>query len=257
MSADGSRHRAGLIAEVTYGTTPASPAFATMRNTGASLKTTKDTFNSEELRQDRQIVDHRHGVKRVEGGIDFELSYGGAFDTILEAVLGGTWTEAGAVGVNEDTLKAGVTRRSFSIIREFTDVNDAGADVFALHTGCEFDQFSLTVNPNGIVTGSVTVLGKDTTTSATIPAGGSFTAPTTAQPFDSFSGSINEGGSSIAIVTGLELQIANGLTTRYVVGSDTTLRPSQGRINITGNLSVFLESKVLIDKFLKDRKSVV
>lgn len=253
MSADGSRHRIGMVAESTYGTTPATPTFVTVRNTGSSLKTTKDTFNSEELRQDRQIVDHRHGVKRVEGGIDFELSHGGAFDTILEAVMGGTWTEAGAVGVDGDTLKAGVTRRSFSLIREFTDVTDAGGDVYALHSGCEFDQLSLTINPNGIVTGSVSVLGKDTVTSATTD--GTFSAPTTAQPFDSFSGSVSEGGASIAIVTGLELQIANGLAARYVVGSDTTLRPSQGRINITGNLSVFLESKALIDKFLYETES--
>lgn len=255
MSADGSRHRVGLVAESSYGTTPSSPTFATFRHTGSSLKTAKDSFVSEELRADRQIADFRHGVKRVEGGIDFEFLYDSVFHDVLEAVLGGTWTEAGASGTAGDTLKAGVNRNSFTIVREFTDVDDAGADVYATHTGCELDQLSLTLNPNGIVTGSVTVLGQDTTTATTNP--GSFSAASTAKPFDSFSGSISEGGSPIAIVTGLELQIANGLAARYVVGTDTTIRPSIGKINVTGTLTAFFESKALVDKFLNETESSV
>lgn len=247
MSADGSRHRVGIAAETSYGVPPSPLTLATFRHTGSSLKVAKDSFVSEELRADRQIADFRHGVKRVEGGIDFELSYGGVFDDVFEAVLGGTWAT--------DTLKAGTARKSFCIVREFTDVDDAGADVYMSFTGCELDQLSLTVNPNGIVTGSVTVLGQDGSTDTTAP--GTFTAATTAKPFDSFSGSLSEGGSPIAIVTGLELQIANGLATRYAVGSDTTLRPSQGKINVTGTVTAFFESKALVDKFLNETESSI
>lgn len=253
MAADGSRHRVGIIAESTYGTTPASPTFSTFRHTNCSLKTAKDSFLSEELRADRQISDFRHGVKRVEGGVDFELSYGGVFHDILEAVLGGTWTAAGASGSAGDTLKAGVTRRSFSIAREFTDVTTSGGDVYRTFTGCELDQLNLTINPNAIITGSVAVLGQDETAGTSAP--GTFATASTARPFDSFSGTISEGGGSIAVVTGLELAIANGLAARYVVGSDTTLQPSQGRINITGTVTAFFESVTLLNKFLNETES--
>jgi hypothetical protein len=45
-----------------------------LRRVGATLTLSKDTYQSGEIRSDRQIGDFRHGVKRVQGAINGELS---------------------------------------------------------------------------------------------------------------------------------------------------------------------------------------
>ena len=111
--ATGSRHNMAYVVESTFGTTPSTPVFTPIRHTGTTIGLSKDSIESEELREDRQIANYRHGNKSVSGDINFELSYG-SFDDILEAVLCGTW--------NTDVLKAGTTRRSYTIERHHQDI---------------------------------------------------------------------------------------------------------------------------------------
>lgn len=253
MSAEGSQHKIGLVAESTYGTTPSSPTFETVRHTGTTLAMQKDTFASDERRDDRQIAHFRHGTRAPAGDISFELSYGGVFDTLLEAALGGTWAESGASGSVGDVLKVGTTRRSFSMERFFGDATAAGGDLYQLFTGVEVDTLSLTVTPNGIVTGSFGLMAQDMATDTA--SAGSYNSPTTADPFDAFSGSISEGGSSIAIVTEVTLNLSNGLQRAFVIGQETSDQTFIGRSNVTGSLSARFESNALLDKFINETGS--
>jgi hypothetical protein len=246
VNATGSRHSAYYDAETVYGTTDATPAWTPIRNTGVTLGLDKETITSEEIRDDRQIVDFRHGNKNVNGDTNTELSYG-SFDDFLEAALGGTWA-VDTPGVGTDQLKVGTTRRSFSIMREFANVS-----VFHVHTGCEVNTFNLNVTPNAIVTSTFNFMGKDVTSGET--AGSTYNSPTTTEPFDSFSGTITEGGGAIAVVTALTLTLENGLEAAYVIGSDTTTRPTIGRSNLTGSIDVFFESQTLLDKFWNETES--
>jgi hypothetical protein len=242
--ADGSRHRIAYIAEGTYGTTPTTPAFTTLRNTGVSVGLQKDIIQPNELRADRQIADYRHGVKQVGGNVDIELSYG-TFDVMLEALLGGTWTA--------NVLKAGTTRRSFTLERYFADL--AAGDAYHRFTGCEANTLSLAINANAMVTGSIGFIGRGLTMANTTIAGATYPAASTTSPMDSFSGSISEGGSAIAVVTELSIELDNGLDPRFVVGSDITERPSIGRSNVTGTLTAFFENTTLLAKFVNETES--
>jgi hypothetical protein len=244
--ADGSRHRIAYIAEGTYGTTPTTPAFTTIRNTGTSLGLQKEIIQPNELRADRQIADFRHGAKQVAGGVDVELSYG-SFDVLLEALLGGTWAA--------NVLKAGTTRRSFTIERFFGDL--ASGDAYHRFTGCEVDTLSLAINANAIVTGSFGFVGQGLTLASAIVSGATYPSASTTSPMDSFSGSIEEGGGAIATVTELSIEINNGLDPRYVVGSDVTLRPSIGRSNVTGSVTVFFENTTMLAKFINETESSI
>lgn len=60
-----------------------------LRRVSSSLKLGKDTYQSNEVRTDRQIVDYRHGVKRVSGSLSGELSPSTYFE-LLEAAFRGT-----------------------------------------------------------------------------------------------------------------------------------------------------------------------
>lgn len=230
------------IAESAYGTTPATPSMARLRHTGTTLGVTKTTHLSEELRPDRQIVDFRHGQKQVGGDVNFELSYG-SFDAWFEAVLCGTW--------NTNVLKAGTTRRSFSILRHFSDIADGADKPYHMATGCELNTLALTVPTDGIVTGTFGVVGKDIIPATAAPAGSTLGTPNTNLVMDAFSGAVTEGGSALAIATEITLNLENGITPRFAIGSDEVAGlASIGRSNLTGQLTAYFESAALLEKFL-------
>ena len=108
----------------------------------------------------------RQGAYKITGDIGIEMSYG-AYDDWLEALFGGTWTA--------NVLKAGTTRRSFTMERKFADISD---DPYFRFTGVELDKLSLTINSNAIVKGSFSVLGSAGVLDTTIVAGATYTAAT-------------------------------------------------------------------------------
>lgn len=245
--ATGSRHDMAYIVESTYGTTPSTPAFTPIRHTGTTLGLSKDAIQSEELREDRQIAHFRHGNKSVSGDINFELSYN-TFNDLIEAVMCGTWTSDG----DPETLIAGTTARSFTVERHHEDIGK-----YLRSTGCCFNSMSLSIAPNSMVTGSFGVIGKDFSIASAAITGASYAAETTTAPFDSFTGAITDGGSTIAIVTALELNIDNGLEAQYVVGDSTSLKPPLAQSNISGSITAYFEDTTLIDKFVNETSSAL
>jgi hypothetical protein len=242
---DSSRHNLFAIAEATYGTTPATPAFKTIRHTGTTLALSKNTMISEELRADRQISDFRHGTKQTGGDISGELSFG-TYDDFFEAVLGGTWAA--------DVLKAGVTRRSFSIMRNFADLA-GGAKPYHIFRGQEYGKLALTVSANAIVKSVFSAVGKSKEVATTAPAGSTYVAAGTTGVMDSFSGAIKEGGVAIAVVTELSMTLENGIEPRFVIGSAETIHPGIGRSNLTGQITAYFEDSTLLDKFINETES--
>lgn len=250
ITATGARHSMAYVAEATYGVTPATPAFKEIRHTGATLGLSKGALESQEIRSDRQIAHFRHGNKTVGGDVPFELSYG-SFDDFLEATLGGTWT-ADTPAVGTDQLQVGVNRRSFTIERIFANL---AVPEYHRYTGCEINSFNLSVAPESIITGTFNVMGQDNVLDTVIVTGATYPAGTTTEPFDSFSGVINEGGSAIGVVTSLDMTLENGLTPLFVVGSDVTEEPSIGKSRVTGTITAFFQDKTLLEKFINETSS--
>ena len=243
--ANGAQHSLHYIAESTYGTTPSTPTWTPLPHNATSLALTKDAIESEKLRGDRQIEDFRHGNKQIGGDVTSELEYG-ALDDIIEAVMCGTWTT--------NVLKAGTTRRSFTLERKFADLD---TPEFHRYTGCEFNTLSMSIAPNALVTATVGVIGKDISLATAEIASSTYSADVGNTPFDSFTGSITEGGSSIATVTSLEFTVENGLEALFSVGSDTTNRPSIGKSRVSGTLTTYFDSKALYEKFVNETASEI
>lgn len=76
-----------------------------LRRVSSSLKLEKETYQSEEIRSDRQIADFRHGTRRVTGGVSGEFSPGTYWD-FLEAALRTTEVAAASAGNTELTSAA-------------------------------------------------------------------------------------------------------------------------------------------------------
>lgn len=77
------------IAEVTAGTTPASPAFQTLPTKGTALMGNTTTAVSAVIRRDRQIDDLVIVDQDVSGNLDFELSFA-PYKPLLTSLLQGT-----------------------------------------------------------------------------------------------------------------------------------------------------------------------
>lgn len=243
--ANGAQHSLHYIAESTYGTTPSTPTWTPLPHTGTTLALTKDAIESEKLRGDRQVEDFRHGNKSIGGDVSAELEYG-AFDDLLEAVMCGTWTT--------NVLKSGTTRRSYTLERKFADL---ATPEFHRYTGVEFNTMSLSIAPNAMVTATFGIVGKDIALATAEVASSTYSADVGNTPFDSFTGSITEGGSGIATVTSLEMTIENGLEPLFSVGSATTNRPSIGKSRVTGTLTTYFDSKALYEKFINETSSEI
>lgn len=318
----GGFHGLAWFTEATFGV-GTSATLTSFRHTSCALALAKETFQSAELRSDRQITDFRHGNQKPAGNIGFELSYE-EFDTFLEAALGGTWQAAysktaatwaagatnniiyssaathslvtgdvisvsgftGTQGLTLNTtlvigghvphtltitgttlvtkaagatvtllrnpsLLAGTTQRSFGIERTFSDISK-----YQQFTGCVVNTFNLSVKPNAIVTGEFGMLARGAYSTST-PWDSSPTASQTGSPYDSFTGAVKEGGTTVAYVTAIELKLDNGGTPVYVIGDDQTPSIPLGRSNVTGSLDVYFADLTMLRKFEDETASSI
>lgn len=85
----------------------------------------------------------------------------------------------------------------------------------------------------------------------------SYAAATTIAPFDSFTGTIQEGGATIAHVTGWDLKVENNLQPNFALGSDTPQSVSTGVIKVSGNLTVYYIDQALRKKFINGNSTTL
>ena len=240
-------HKLFIVPETVYGVTPVTPAFVEIPITGCTLGLTKNTIQSNTIRSDRQIADFRDGTQQTGGDINCELQFD-ALDDLIEAALCGTWAA--------NVLEVDTARRSFTVLREFTDLT-AAEKPFEIYTGVEIINMALQVSTDAAVTANFTTLGKGVVSSGTAPSGATFTAAAAGNVFDSFTGSLTEGGAALGVATELGLTLENGSEARFVIGSNQTIQPKIGNSNLTGQLGAYFEDHNLLDKFYLGTKSSV
>ncbi len=233
------------IEETTYGTTPSTPTLTYLQHKSCSLGISRGSIMGAQIRDDRQIACMKLGVKDGAGDIVVELAPG-VHDDFIEAALEGTWTT--------DVLKAGTTRRSFTIIRKMNDITDKPYQIF---TGCEVNTFSVNTKVDGNIEATFGFIYKDMETSLSGPATATYGDSTAVCPFNSLSGSINEGGSSISTISEISLTLENGMEGRKVLFQDTINQPMQGKSNVSGSATSFFSDSTLLDKFLNETESSI
>jgi hypothetical protein len=308
--------------ETTFGT--AGTSAQALRRVSSSLNLTKDAFTSNEVRTDQQVFDVRHGVRRVAGGIQGELSTA-TWDAFIEASLRGTWA-AGGTGGNANLtslsvsgsafvagggsfitqgfkigdvvrlsgfshanvgrnfritaltatnmavfpapaamtsqttftiaiagrkLTTGTQRRSFTIEQNYPD-----SDFSELFLGCRVASMSMGLPPTGMATVGFDFQGQDGQNLAA-PNAPFFASPateTTTGILAGLNGSLLIDGAASAIVTGLDFQVQNNLSSQPVVGSQIVPEIFYGRTVVTGNVSVFLENENFMNVFLNEEE---
>lgn len=154
-----------FVAETGLQVTPANPVFQALRYTGESLKYSRSTATSNEIRSDRMTSDLLTVGATVEGDLNIELSYA-SFDELIEAALCGTWTA--------DVLKNEVQLRSFTVQKHFQDL---AVPIFQNFTGVRIGGLNLDFQTGQILTGSISTMGCNATSSTTQIAGATIQVP--------------------------------------------------------------------------------
>lgn len=239
--AQGSRNGLSYIVEATFGTTPGTPSMLSLPINTHSIELAKTTIESAEIRSDRQTSVSRHGNKRVQGDIEVDFR-ADDHDDFLEAACFGAFDS-----FNE--LRVGITPK-------FMTIEDRQLDIgyYRQYRGCAVNTMAMTVKPDEIVKATFGIVGKSSTAGA-VSLDASPTADGQNDPFDAFSGTLNEGGSPVTVVSGIEFQLENGVDPAFVVGSSETPQLQYGRAKITGQVTVFYEDLTLVEKFINETAS--
>ena len=242
--AQGSRSSLAYIAETSFGTTPSLPTFANLPINSHSLDLTKDRVEGNEIQADRMTRVDRHGNKQAGGSIEVDLRKGD-YDELLESAFFNSYAT--------NVLKVGTTPKFFTIEDAANDINQ-----FRLFTGLAVSTASFSIAPNQMVTATFDMVGKGMTQAGTTGStGGTPTPSTTNSPFDSYSGTITDGGSGISIVTSIDFSLTNSLAPTFVVGADNAQSLEFGSAVVEGTMTVYYEDETLINKFLNETESSI
>jgi len=149
-------------------------------------------------------------------------------------------------------LEIGTDLKTYTFERQFTDITQ-----YQTFTGCAINQMSLSIQPEQIVGGTFDIVGMTAAALAGSSIDDTPEAAATNEPFSAFEGTLYEGGSEIAVVTGIDFQVANNRTVEGVVGAVTSPAVFEGDAIITGTLTAFFEDAVLINKFVNETASSI
>lgn len=239
-----------MATESTYGTTPTNAALTFLPFTTHSLQLDQNYQQAQKLNAHGQIESGHHGHRVVTGNLNAELEYG-AFDTLILAAL-----NASAWSTNVAKIRTPARgNNSFSIQTHNADAPSGGD--FRMYTGMQVSSMTVSVQPNAIPTISFGFVGA----SFQIGAVNFFTGTPTGgtdlgnQPFDSFTGDINEGGGAQTGITSIEFTIENNIQPAYTIAAQAPIEAPYGRHVITGTFTAFLEGGAFYNKFRNETSS--
>lgn len=237
--ASGSGVRVAYVAEVTPGTTPATPSFKTFRATGGGMRTNKTVITSDERQSDRNVRDEILTGLGVSGSYDYEFT-SDTLDDLLEGALCGTWAT--------NVLKNGIAAKYYTVEETY----ELGAtDTFRRFAGSRVNTLSLSMAAREKVTGSVGLMGMQETLATAIVTGATYAAPATTQVATASSNVASLTVGALAPkVRSLSLDINNGLRERPTVGSMYTQEFGEGRFELTGSMACYFESNAVYQAVL-------
>lgn len=114
--------------ETTWGTLAGASGAKQLRRVTASTNLTKETYESAEIRTDRQLADFRHGVRSAAGSLNGELSPNSYAD-FMQAILARDFTTGAVSATFSATIAASgdlwtVTRATGSFLTDGINVGD-------------------------------------------------------------------------------------------------------------------------------------
>jgi hypothetical protein len=113
-------------------------------------------------------------------------------------------------------------------------------------TGAKVDKFSISCQPDKMIDGSFDLVGMNYSGFSGTSIATALSAFNANNPFDSYTGTLNINSNNITqalgIVSGVNIQLSNGLSRRFAVMSQNAASVGEGRVNVSGSINVFFSS---------------
>jgi hypothetical protein len=231
------------IAEVTPGTTPATPALKELRFTGESLGKNITNVKSNEIRSDRNISGLIPTDVEIGGDINGEMSYG-TYDDFIEAALATTWAT--------NVAKNGTTRKFFTVQKNFTDAL-SGAGIFNNFRGAMIDSWDFEVVQGQIINTKFGIKALTMDNVTTQIAGATTPAATTTQVMSAVSNiaAIKEDTvTTTEFYRKLSVSVKNNVRSLKSVGVLGAIDMNMGTCDVTGSLEMYFGNITMLNRYL-------
>lgn len=247
--AQGARTKLSIAPETSFGTLPGTPVATVLPYKSHSLTLNKERVQGADILSDRMGFVDRHGNRSVGGSIEVDLRRGD-YDTLLEAAFFSTFSTA-------DVINVGTTPKFFTLEDGALDITQ-----YRQFRGCMVNAATFSIAPSQMVQTTFDIVGRNMTQAGT-SIDASHTAASNYEPFDSFNGTLFEGGlgtgDDLCIVSALTFSINNNITPAHVIlcadNQDQAAQMQFGMATVEGTMTVYYEDATLINKFLNETES--
>jgi hypothetical protein len=230
---DSANKQTAVVAEVTQGTTPSSPAFKLLRDSSVSGSPQRGAQRSPERLPNRQASHMVSGLASFPKTINLPFARDAGTDILLEALFCSAW--------GTDVLKVGSTKKPFTLEEKY----EGGAtDPYRRLAGCLCDSLRMSFPLAG--TGDPGTLAfaikAMTETTATAALGSStYAAPTPDEdPVSSIDIIVNDlFGITTPKIMSLDMTISNAMREQYAFGSANPFGIGLGQFTVNGQVQIY------------------
>ncbi len=246
--AKGSRSQVTIQKEDSFGVAPATPEAQLLYYSTCSLALNRGQEQDDTLRGNRNPTKAMRGKDDVSGELAANMQ---AYNGLLLLGLMGEVTTSGTEAPYTHLFTVGDELPSFLIEKGFLDIGQ-----YFRYLGCKIGSMKVSCTPAGKQQMTFSLMGaQEVTASAAFDS-----SPTdlTYAPFDGFSlGTLEEGGSAIADVTAVDLEMSNDLDgDQYLLGGQGRRADiPEGTVAVTGTLKARFTSLALYTKAINDTAS--
>lgn len=238
---DSANKQSAIIAEVTMGTTPATPAFLLLRDSRVSGSPQRSASRSPERRSDRMAANMTSGLFTFPKVIETPWVRDAATDVLWESVLCGAWST--------NVLKNASTKKPFTLEEKY----EGGAtDPYRRLAGCLVDSLSIGFRNGEPGTMSFGIRAMAETAATSAIASSTYAAPTPgydpSTPADIVVGDLFSVSSPK--VMALNMTISNNLRDQHSWGSNSPFGIGLGLFDISGSVSFYFNASADYSTFM-------
>lgn len=230
---DSANKQTAVIAEVTMGTTPATPAFKLLRDSSVSGSPQRGAQRSPERRADRMAANMVSGLASFPKTVNGPFARDAGWDILLESLLCGAWST--------DVLKNASTKKPFTLEEKY---EGGSTDPYRRLAGCLCDSLRMSFplagggDPGSLAFG---IKAMTESTATTAIASSTYAVPTPGyDPVSSIDIAVgNLFSISSPKLMSFDMTISNAMREKYAFGSPNPFDIGLGFFDVAGQVQIY------------------
>ena len=246
--AKGSLSQVTIQKESAFGVAPSEPNMQLLYYSSCALALSRGQEQDDTLRGNRNPTKAMRGSDDISGDLVATMQ---AYNGLLLLGLMGKVTTSGDSAPYTHLFTVGDSLPSFILEKGFLNIGQ-----YFRYLGCKVSAMKASFTPSGAQKLTFSLMGAQEETASS--AFHDTPVDLTYAPFDGFAlGTIEEGGTPIANVTGVDLEISNNLDgDQYLLGGEGKRADiPEGTVAVTGTLKARFTSLALYTKAINDTES--